>query len=162
MRGDQMKLYMLPVAEGELAISALPGATGDYATDLADIVHWKPDLVISLTQISEMQATGAVDLGKDLKRQGISWRLAAIPDFGTPALDFMSDWPALSERACASLGHNGRVLVHCRGGCGRSGMIALRLMVLSGEDPQKALKRLRAVRSCAIETAAQMKWAFDD
>ncbi len=156
-----MKLYVLPVAEGKLAISALPGAAGDYATDLADIVHWKPDLVISLTQISEMQAAGAADLGKDLKSQGIRWQLAAIPDFGTPTLDFMSKWPALSERACTSLGHSGRVLVHCRGGCGRSGMIALRLMLLAGEDRQTALGRLRATRPCAIETADQMKWAFE-
>ena len=38
-------------------------------------------------------------------------------------------------------------------------MAALRLMIEVGEDPDAALKRLRAVRACAVETEAQMIWA---
>jgi len=53
----------------------------------------------------------------------------------------------------------GRVLIHCRGGCGRSGMAALRLMIESGEEAGAALSRLRALRPCAVETEAQMAWA---
>jgi len=53
----------------------------------------------------------------------------------------------------------GSVLVHCKGGCGRSGMAALRLMVEAGEDPHLAFARLRDVRPCAVETEAQLAWA---
>ncbi len=53
----------------------------------------------------------------------------------------------------------GRVLVHCMGGCGRSGMALLRLMVESGEPADRALARLRAVRPCAVETPEQLAWA---
>jgi len=49
--------------------------------------------------------------------------------------------------------------VHCRGGCGRSGMIALRLMIEIGEAADDALARLRAVRPCAVETPQQLRWA---
>jgi hypothetical protein len=38
-------------------------------------------------------------------------------------------------------------------------MAALRLMIKAGEDPDAALKRLRAVRACAVETDAQLLWA---
>ncbi len=38
-------------------------------------------------------------------------------------------------------------------------MALLRLMVEAGEDPGAALSRLRAVRPCAVETAAQFDWA---
>ena len=41
----------------------------------------------------------------------------------------------------------------------RSGMIALRLMVERGADPDEALKRLRAVRPGAVETDEQRLWA---
>ena len=50
-------------------------------------------------------------------------------------------------------------MIHCFGGCGRSGMAALRLMVEAGEDADEALERLRAVRPCAVETDAQLRWA---
>ena len=51
------------------------------------------------------------------------------------------------------------VLVHCFGGCGRSGMLVLRVMIEAGEPAGTALKRLRQVRPCAVETEAQMAWA---
>ena len=47
------------------------------------------------------------------------------------------------------------------GGCGRSGMAVLRLMIEAGEDAETALARLRTIRPCAIETDAQMAWARD-
>lgn len=65
---------------------------------------------------------------------------------------------ALPELA-ARLARGERIALHCLGGCGRSGMIALRLMVLSGEAAGRALERLRAARPCAVETEAQRVWA---
>ena len=38
-------------------------------------------------------------------------------------------------------------------------MIALRLLVERGADPEAALKRLRAVRPGAVETDDQFAWA---
>ena len=38
-------------------------------------------------------------------------------------------------------------------------MIVLRFMIEFGEDPEKALERLRVIRPCAIETLAQENWA---
>ena len=51
------------------------------------------------------------------------------------------------------------LLLHCRGGQGRSGMIALRLLVERGEAPDAGLTRLRQARPGAVETAAQLAWA---
>jgi protein-tyrosine phosphatase len=45
------------------------------------------------------------------------------------------------------------------GGCGRSGSVALRLMVETGEAAADAFIRLRAARPCAVETDAQYRWA---
>ncbi|MAZ20517.1 MAG: hypothetical protein CMN19_04985 [Roseovarius sp.] len=68
-------------------------------------------------------------------------------------------WGEIEARALAALRGGGRVLIHCRAGRGRSGMIALRLMIAGGERPVAALKRLRAVQPEAVETPGQMNWA---
>jgi ADP-ribosyl-[dinitrogen reductase] hydrolase len=47
------------------------------------------------------------------------------------------------------------VLVHCRGGLGRAGTIAARLLVELGMEPTKAIASVRAVRPGAIETSDQ-------
>lgn len=153
-------IHAINARKGTLAIAALPGAGGDYAGDLRDIGAWRPGLVISLTTQDEMDAVGATDLGQDLQRMGSRWVHLPIDDFGVPGTEVVPLWPAASASARQALGGGGRVLVHCRGGCGRAGMIALRLLIESGERPEPALKRLRAVRSCAVETDAQMQWAI--
>ncbi len=139
---------------GLLAISPMPGRGGDYAGDLADLLAWHPALVISLTTHAEREAT-APDLPADLARNGTLWRAFPITDYSTPE----TGWPALSPLIHEALANGDRVLLHCMGGCGRSGMIVLRLMVEAGEDAGAALIRLRARRPCAVETEAQRLWA---
>ncbi|QIE46842.1 protein phosphatase [Pseudohalocynthiibacter aestuariivivens] len=152
-------IYALPVAGGILALAPLPGRSDDYAADLAHLRDWRPALVISMTTMAEMQAEGAGDFGQDVQDMGSRWVHLPVEDFGTPNRDQQEAWQAASRAALAALSGGGRVLIHCRGGCGRSGMVALRLMIEAGETPDAALARLRAVRSCAVETAAQEAWA---
>lgn len=152
-------IYALGLGDGILALSGLPGASGSYGEDLAHIRDWQPGLVISLTSDEEMAEAGAADLGADLQAMGCRWVHMPIVDFGTPTESFIAAWAPVSRSALAALDGGGRVLVHCRGGCGRSGMVALRLMIEHGEYPDKALARLRGVRACAVETDGQMAWS---
>ena len=142
------------IGAGRLAISPMQGRGGDYAGDMADLLAWQPGLVITLTTGGEL-APIAPELAADLARNGIAWRQFPITDYSIPE----TGWPTLSPVIHAALAKGGRVLLHCMGGCGRSGMIALRLMVEAGEDADVALIRLRAARPCAVETEAQRRWA---
>lgn len=152
-------IFGLPVARGILAIAPMPGRGGHYAEDIAHMKDWKPALVISMVTEVEMVAAGAGDLGSELLNSGARWHHIPCHDFGVPTGEAEALWEAASERACAALKGGGRVLIHCMGGCGRSGTAALKLMVACGEKPGPALERLRAVRPCAVETAAQYDWA---
>ncbi|MDX5402759.1 MAG: protein phosphatase [Rhodobacterales bacterium] len=153
-------IHALPVAGGILAIAPMPGGAGDYAADLAHMREWQPALVISLTTRIEMIETGSESLGQDMQERGARWVHLPIADFGTPDREVNARWREVSAMALRALAGGGRVLVHCKGGCGRSGMIALRLMIEAGEAAGPALKRLRTLRPCAIETEAQMDWAL--
>ncbi len=155
-----MIVSALSVGQGILAISPIPGAEGDYAGDVQHLIEWKPAIVISLVNEVEMVAAGAAGLWHDLVEAGCRWEHLPITDFGVPDDAFEEAWPVVSANARRALMGGGRILVHCRGGCGRSGMVALRLMIELGEAADDALARLRAVRSCAVETDAQMAWAL--
>ena len=153
-------MHALPVGGGILAISPLPGVEGQYLEDLHQIAEWRPAIVISMVTEVEMVAHGARNLGADIQDRGTRWVHLPTDDYGV--LDPLSEqrWPDVSNQARRALMGAGRVLVHCRGGCGRSGMVALRLMIEAGEAPDEALARLRGVRPCAIETDGQMHWAM--
>jgi len=144
---------------GRIGICPLPGRGGDLAGDLEAIAAWRPALVVSMTEATEMAALGVADLPARLGQAGIAWRHFPIVDFGTPAPDALPAWSPLSAESHAALDQGEGVLLHCRGGLGRSGMIALRLMVERGEEPEAALARLRQIRPGAVETEEQREWA---
>ncbi|WP_343075812.1 protein-tyrosine phosphatase family protein [Aliiroseovarius sp. Z3] len=113
-----------------------------------------------MTTTAEMAAHGASSLQADLTKTGIAWHHLPIFDFGAPDRETSDRWNKLSAHAQHLLSKGGKVLAHCKGGCGRSGMILLRLMVDMGEDPDAALSRLRRARPCAVETREQLHWAM--
>lgn len=153
-------LHAIRIGDGILAVSPMPGADGDLAGDLRHVADWRPAIVLSLVSSAELQSVGAEDLGAFVANHGARWEHHAIQDFGIPDTLFDRAWVPLSQTVRAALFGGGRVLVHCRGGCGRSGMVALRLMIEAGEAPDEALARLRSVRPCAIETEDQLRWAM--
>jgi len=156
------ELATLTLGGGALGISPLPGANGDLTGDLERVCAFGPALVISMTETAEMDALGAGALPEALRRAGIGWAHFPVSDYAIPTPLSDTHWPAIAARAHGVLARGGRVLVHCRGGLGRSGMVALRLMVETGESPQAALHRLRAIRPGAVETAEQLMWAQRD
>ena len=126
-------IFALPVAKGILGIAPMPGRGGHYAEDLAHLKDWKPAMIISMTQEAELVAEGSSNLAMDVLHSGARWIPFPVADFGTgtPAQEDL--WQTASKAALSALRGGGRVLSHCRGGCGRSGMAALRLMVAEGE-----------------------------
>lgn len=150
----RLAIAELSLGKATLGICPSPGRAGFYDADFAALRHWHPDLVLTVTSAEELAQT-APTLAADLQQAGIDWLHFPIPDYSLP----VAGWPALSKLLHARLKAGQRLLVHCMGGCGRSGTILLRLMVEAGEPPQTALTRLRAVRPCAVETDAQYAWA---
>ena len=150
--------HEIGVAGGVLAISAMPGRTRHYGADWQRLMAWRPDLVITMVQIHELARKGAGSLGHDLANAGVSWLHLPLPDYGAPDAAFDADWPKVETQVLGRLRGGGRILVHCYGGCGRSGMVMLRLMLAAGVPD--ALASLRHLRPCAIETEAQMAWAM--
>lgn len=136
-------LAQIAVGGGVLGLCPAP-----QAADAAVLCDWQADLVLTL--LEEVPP----DLAAALAQAGIAQRHFPIVDYGVP----MGDWLTLSTDLRRILAAGGRVVIHCHAGCGRTGMIALRLM-LEADEPD-ALARLRAVRPCAIETEAQMAWAL--
>jgi hypothetical protein len=143
---------------GALGISPMPGRDGHLARDVAMISNWSPAIVATLTEADEIAANGTGSLPRLLAERGISHRRFPIVDYGTPEAGDAA-WAALAADLHAALDSGRRVLVHCMGGCGRSGMIALKLMVERGESPEAALARLRLARPRAVETEGQLAWA---
>lgn len=142
---------------GRLGISRLPGRSGDLAGDVGAIRDWNAAAIVSMTEADEMARKGAAGLPDAAQDSGIVWRHFPIRDYGAPE-GADACWPALAAELHRRLDAGEAVLLHCAGGKGRSGMVALRLMAERGLDPAAALAAIRAVRPGAVETQAQELW----
>ena len=142
-----------------LGLSPLPGLNGDFPADIEEILNWKPSAIISLTEKKEMENLGMRDFHSLMANKNILWLHFPIKDFGIVDKQREDLWDTISKNVHQKINEGSRILVHCRGGCGRTGMIILRIMVEFGENPDKALQRLRKIRPCAVETKDQENWA---
>lgn len=154
---DDFAIYELAVGRGTLALCPLAGRGGDYADDLARVRAWVPDIVLTMLETQELAAKGATGFAADVAPA--RWLHFPVVDYQVPEVNQAGDWDAIEEQILTYLAQGARILIHCMGGCGRSGMAALKVMIAAGERPDLALARLRDVRPCAVETKAQMAWA---
>ena len=153
------EVFEISLGPALLGISCLPGLQGTFSADIEKIFNWKPAIIVSLTEKKEMEDLGAKDFISLIEKEKIQWLHFPIKDFGIVDQEQEILWETISTNIHQKINDGDRILVHCRGGCGRSGMIVLRIMIEFGEDAEEALERLRKIRPCAVETEAQEKWA---
>jgi ADP-ribosyl-[dinitrogen reductase] hydrolase len=132
----------------------------DLAADLDVIEAWGAVAVVTLIEQHEFQMLGVVALGEQVRSRGIAWYHLPIVDVQAPGARFEAAWLTAGAELTDLLGKGGRLLVHCRGGLGRAGMVAARLLVELGVPAREAVARVRAARPGAIETAAQLEYVL--
>ncbi|MEI5688639.1 ADP-ribosylglycohydrolase family protein [Sphingomonas kyungheensis] len=150
---------------GSVGITFCPGkqqphsATGawarDLALDVAAIVDWGAASVITLVEDHELAALGVTGLGTAVQAAAMEWHHLPIRDVSLPSPAFETAWAAMGPGIRDQLRAGFNVLVHCKGGLGRAGTIASRLLVDLGWSPAAALSAVRGVRPGAVETKAQ-------
>jgi ADP-ribosyl-[dinitrogen reductase] hydrolase len=96
-------------------------------------------------------------LGEEVRARHMDWLHLPIRDVSVPDAAFEANWEHAGEAIRARLRAGFDVLVHCKGGLGRAGTIAARLLAELGWDADEAIFAVRAVRHGAIETLAQQR-----
>jgi len=153
-------------SHGRIGITFCPGKhdlfahTGawkrDLGIDLDAIAAWGARLVLTLVEPAELRELKVPQLGHEIRVRGIEWLHLPIADYSVPSDAFEEQW-IIDGRDIREMLRNGDdVLVHCKGGLGRAGMIAARLLAELGMDPDEAIRSVRRARKGAIETPSQL------
>eukprot|EP00401_Gymnodinium_catenatum_P068747 CAMPEP_0117559418 /NCGR_PEP_ID=MMETSP0784-20121206/53354_1 /TAXON_ID=39447 /ORGANISM="" /LENGTH=169 /DNA_ID=CAMNT_0005356803 /DNA_START=287 /DNA_END=796 /DNA_ORIENTATION=- len=142
-----------------IGITPCPGKRErDLGADLDQIKSWGAQGVVTLIQDHELSMLKVPDMESQVEKRKMKWLHCPIPDFDGPGMPFEHAWvQGGSGRAARDiLRAGGRVVVHCRGGIGRAGTVASRLLIELGvASPSEALRRVRRARPGAVETWEQ-------
>jgi len=151
-------LYWLDEAwPGRIALSARPRG-GDWLAD--EVADWKQAGVRAVLSLLESQEEENLDLkgeGTEVRKQGLDFSSYPIPDRQVPPSE--SELAQLLEKLDRALTSGKNVVVHCRQGVGRSGLVAACLLVRNGISPGAAVDKVSAARGVAVpETEEQREW----
>lgn len=153
--------------EGRLGLTLCPGKKDphngwdrDLQEDLRVIRNWGASMIISLIEPHEFNLLQVPEFGDSAARIGMSWIHLPIRDAHVPDDRFESGWSAVRSEIHHRIGTGERILIHCRGGLGRAGLVSARILVERGCLPRDAVHRVRAVRPGAIETLAQEQYVL--
>ena len=163
----QIAEILLGKDEGRLGLTLCPGKKDasrswdrDLREDLRVIRVWGATTVVTLIEDHEFSLLGVENFASEIRSQGLDWIHLPIRDVDVPDKRFEAAWVVSGRLLHDRLGSGDRILIHCRGGLGRTGLVAGRILVERGCDPRTAINRVRAVRPHAIETAAQESYVL--
>jgi predicted protein tyrosine phosphatase len=142
---------------GKLAMAARPRG-GDWLS--ADLASWKragADTVVSLLTPEEETDLDIRQEAAETKSQGMEFDSFPIPDRQIPKSE--AKWAELLDELTRDLSRGKNVVVHCRQGIGRSGLLAACLLVRKGISPGAAVEMVSVARGISVpETPEQRDW----
>lgn len=141
---------------GKIQPAGLSGAwSRDLNRDVQAISDWGACAVVTLVEQHELKALQVETLGDAIQARHMDWLHLPIRDVDVPGPAFEAAWIQAGEGLRDRLRAGFDIVVHCKGGLGRAGTIAARLLAELGVDSGEAIARVRAVRPGALETKAQ-------
>jgi protein-tyrosine phosphatase len=169
---DPLLIAQVPAGAGLVGLTICPGKRGDSVfgagwerdldADVRVIREWGAAAVVTLIEDHEFELLGVERLSAAVRDAGMEWHHLPIRDVDVPDSHFEADWARSGVRLGDRLRNGERVLVHCRGGLGRTGMVAARLLVeVAGVTPRQALDDVREARHGAVETPEQEAWVLE-
>lgn len=142
---------------GKLALAARPRG-GEWLAD--EMASWRREgigTVLSLLTPEEESDLEVAAEAETAKSHGMKFWSFPILDRQVP--DSESTLSDALRKLEAELEAGGDVVVHCRQGIGRTGLVAACLLVMNGVEPEVAVQRLSAARGVPVpETPEQRRW----
>lgn len=147
----------LTIAPGKKGSGPLGTRDRDLELDLARLANdEKTALLVCLLEEDEMAQLGIASLLDRAAALGLGTLHVAIADAGVPT--DREPIHAAVKRILEVAGRGENVVIHCRGGLGRAGLVAACVLVALGYDAEQAVGLVRESRKGAVETPAQEDW----
>lgn len=132
----------------------------DLDIDLQTIRKWDAKAIVNLMEDHEYELLHIPDYLEKVKSYPMGFYHLPITDVNPPDERFAQRWVSVGPKLRQILLDGGKILIHCRGGLGRTGTVAAQLLVELGMPHEEAIKAVRNARPGAIENSKQESYVY--
>jgi len=149
----------LPHAPGALIFTPCPGTqASDLAESLKTLKQAGAVALVTLMSDTELQENGVGELGVAARQYGLEWYQLPIEDDQAPDQTFEARLGEIRHQLDDLLASNKALAIHCKGGSGRTGLFAARLLIESGMPRREAIAWVQDLRPRAIQKPAHINY----
>ncbi len=149
----------IPNHPGRLIFTPCPGTKGSSIDSaLSTLQQAGAAAVLTLMPNAELELNAASELPALSAAQSLLWLHLPVADEQVPLADFDAAWPVAMAQIAELLAADKAVAIHCKGGSGRTGLIAARILIELGIERSEAVSLVQALRPKAIQHPAHAGW----
>ena len=153
--------FALPVDEtrAQLLLTPCPGTvTTDLRASLDELVAAGAKVVVTLLTVAEIRSNQVHALADLCRASELAWFHLPIEDEGAPGDDFEVAWQKVRTRIHQYLDCHESVVIHCKGGSGRTGVLAARILMERGIPARDAMRKIKILRPNAFVHPVQVDY----
>ncbi|WP_163130847.1 dual specificity protein phosphatase family protein [Agarivorans sp. Alg241-V36] len=143
----------------QLLLTPCPGTKGvDLSTSLQQLCYKNSPALITLMTKQELADNDLSDLPKTSVTHDMQWFHLPLADDTVPDEEWEAQFQTLLPRFLQLLNNGMNLTIHCKGGSGRTGLLAARIMLAMGFELDDAISKIKAVRPNAFTVPAQQTY----
>ncbi len=143
------------LSSGRLGVMPRP-CGGDWLEDeISALKQLEVDAVVSLLESHEVADLDIAAEQELCEAQDIEFLSFPVVDRNVPVS--LPEFSRFAGKVASSLRGNKSVVVHCRQGIGRAGLLAACVLILNGISADEALSRISQARGCAVPETEEQK-----
>lgn len=148
-----------PELIGQLIFTPCPGSKGTSVSQaLSTLREAGASALVTLMPNEELLQSEIDLLPEECQLLGLEWVHLPVEDDEAPGEPFAAAWEVHRERLKALVMNGESIAIHCKGGSGRTGLFAARLMIECGIPVQDAVAQVQALRPRAIQNPAHVAY----
>jgi protein-tyrosine phosphatase len=150
----------LPLPDGgKLIFTPCPGTRGiGLVESVEQLRQAGADAVISMTRSDEVARLEVAALPEVIARAGMCWFHLPVEDDAAPGPAFEQAWAANRDALMSLVSRHRGIAIHCRGGSGRTGLMAALILREMGIDGARADTLVKGLRPKALTLPAHTNY----
>lgn len=152
--------YPINLGNGaRLILTPCPGSKDvGLSASLDHLAQADTKLLLTLMFDDEMESNDILMMPSLCEKHGIAWLQLPIVDDDYPRAEFEHAWRQFHQRILATINNGYSVAIHCKGGTGRTGLVAAMIMSCYGWPIEKIINSIQLVRPQALKIKTQLAY----